>query len=91
MICVPILEKLFHFSSKEAHATAILVIFPITFVSAIIYTLNRSIEPYSFLSVGFGVFAGGVLGAFLLKFLPEKAIKIIFVLLMFAGGLRMIF
>lgn len=91
MICVPLLEKLFRLSSKQAHATALLVIFPITFVSAIVYTINKSVEPYSFLSVGSGVLLGGIVGAFLLKFLPEKAIKIIFVFLMFAGGLKMIF
>ncbi len=91
MICVPLLEKMLHLDNKYSHATAIAVILPISFVSAIIYTLGGHIETVPFLTVGIGVLLGGVAGSFLLKFLPSKTIRIIFVFVMLAGGIRLLF
>ena len=91
MVCVPILEKVLHLESKYSHATAIVVILPISFVSAIVYLLSGNLETISFLTVGAGVLAGGVAGAFLLKILPTKVIRIVFVFVMLAGGIRLLF
>ncbi len=91
MICVPLLEKMLHLDNKYSHATAIAVILPISFVSAIIYTLGGHIESVPFLTVGAGVILGGILGSFLLKFLPSKVIRIIFVFVMLLGGIRLLF
>ena len=91
MICVPLLQKVLHLPDKYSHATAIVIILPISLVSVVIYMLNGTIESLPFVSVCAGVVAGGVLGAFLLKFLPEKILRIIFVFVMLAGGIRMIF
>ncbi len=91
MICVPLLEKVLHLPNKYSHATAIAVILPISFVSAVIYLLNGNLETVPFLTVGSGVVLGGILGSFLLKFLPSKIIRIIFVFIMLAGGIRLLF
>ncbi len=90
MVCVPILEKVLHLDNKKAHATAIAVIFPLSLVSAFIYVINGYIESLPLLTVGLGVVAGGILGSFALKFLPPKAIRIIFAIIMFAGGIKLI-
>ena len=90
MICVPLLEKVFRLRPKIAHATALVVIFPISFVSALIYCLNDHIDFVRFSIVGSGVFLGGFFGAILLKRLPEKLVKIVFIALMIFGGIRMI-
>ena len=90
MIVVPLLENVLHLESKYSHATAIVIIFPISFISAIIYLLSGSIENISLITVGLGVVAGGIVGSFVLKVLPPKALKIIFALLMLAGGIRLI-
>lgn len=90
MVCVPILEKVLHLDNKKAHATAIAVIFPLSLVSAFIYVINGYIQSLPLLTVGLGVVAGGVLGSFALKFLPPKAIRIIFAIIMFAGGIKLI-
>lgn len=90
MIVVPLLENVLHLESKYSHATAIVIIFPISFISAIIYLLSGSIENLSLITVGLGVVAGGIVGSFVLKVLPPKALKIIFALLMLAGGIRLI-
>ena len=41
-------------------------------------------------TVGLGVVVGGILGSFALKLLPPKALRVIFALIMLAGGIRLI-
>ncbi len=90
MICVPILQNVLHLEEKYSHATAIAIIFPISFVSAVIYLLSGNLEMISLASVGSGVVLGGVIGSFLLKFLPAKALRVIFAIIMLLGGIRLI-
>jgi uncharacterized membrane protein YfcA len=80
-----------HLPDKYSHATAIVIILPISLVSVVVYMLNGAMQTLPFVTVSAGVVAGGVLGAFLLKFLPEKILRIIFVFIMLAGGIRLIF
>jgi len=91
MICVPLLEEILSLPEKCAHATALVVIFPISFVSALVYCLSGHLESTSFLVVSVGVILGGICGSFLLKILPEKVVRVVFVFIMLAGGLKMIF
>lgn len=90
MICVPILQKVMRLKPKEAHATAIMVIFPLSIISSLIYIFNKSIENLPLITVGLGVVAGGIIGSFALKFLPPKTVQIIFILIMFAGGVKLL-
>lgn len=90
MICVPILQKVLSLDAKQSHATAIAVIFPLSLISAFIYVNNGYIQSFPLLTIGLGVVAGGLLGAFALKFLPPKAIRLIFAIIMLAGGIKLI-
>lgn len=90
MICVPLLQKSLSLDAKTSHATAIAVIFPLSLISASIYVINGFVDSLPLLTVGIGVVLGGVIGAFALKFLPPKAVRIIFALIMLAGGIKMI-
>ena len=90
MICVPILEKVLKLDAKNAHATAIMVIFPLSLISAFIYVINGFISSFPLLTIGAGVVLGGLIGAFALKFLPPKVVRIIFAILMFVGGIKLI-
>ena len=90
MICVPILQKVLSLDAKMSHATAIAIIFPLSLISASIYVFNGYIKTLPLLSVGLGVVTGGILGAFALKFLPPKAVRIIFAIIMFVGGIKLI-
>lgn len=90
MICVPILQKVLSLDAKCSHATAIAVIFPLSLISAFIYVINGYIKSFPLISIGLGVVLGGIVGAFALKFLPPKAVRIIFALIMFAGGVKLI-
>ncbi|MCL2797658.1 MAG: TSUP family transporter [Firmicutes bacterium] len=90
MLCVPLLERVLKEETKVAHATAILVILPITAASAVMYIINGFFELTPVLSAGAGVVAGGVCGALLLKKLPAKLVAFIFSLLMIAAGVVMV-
>lgn len=90
MICVPILEKALNLPTKKAHATALAVIFPLSFISSAVYVFNGSVKSMPFVIVMSGVIFGGVLGAFLLKFLPAKIVQAIFSILMIGAGVRLI-
>lgn len=91
MICVPLLERLLNLPNKYSHATAIVIILPISFVSAVVYFLSGNLQTIPFVTVGSGVVLGGIVGSFLLKILPSKIIRIVFVLIMLAGGIRLLF
>lgn len=91
MVCVPILQKVLNLDAKSSHATAIVVIFPLSLISAFIYVFNGYIQSFPLISIGLGVVLGGLLGAFALKFLPPKAVRIIFAIIMFVGGIKLIF
>ena len=90
MICVPILQKVLSLDEKHSHATAIAVIFPLSLISAAVYVFNGAISSLPLLTVGLGVVLGGILGAYALKFLPPKALRLIFAIIMFLGGIKLI-
>lgn len=91
MICVPLLENVLHLNNKYSHATAIAVIFPISFVSAIIYIFSGTLQTIPFVTVGSGVVLGGIIGSYVLKILPSKVVRIIFAIIMLLGGIRLLF
>ena len=90
MIVVPLLMFALGLEEKQAHATAIFTILPISLASAIVYitNCNLSFENLSFTTLGFVV--GGVLGALLLKKLNNSVIRIIFALIMIFAGIKIL-
>lgn len=90
MLAVPLLEAT-GLSEKEAHATAILVVLPISALSFLLYAL-RGIYDFSVLiPTALGVSAGGLSGATLLGKLPKKAVAATFAFLQLAAGLWLFF
>ena len=90
MIVVPLLIFLLHLEDRKAHATALLVILPISLCSAVVYVINNSIDIYKILYVGIGFIVGGIIGALLLKKINNKALRIIFAIVMVIAGIKMI-
>ena len=92
MVIVPVLTILLSVSPKKAHATALLVILPLSIVSTIFYSALSNMDFSLSLPVGIGVTVGGVVGAFLLSKISSRWLVIIFSLLMaFAGGKMLFF
>ena len=75
---------------KNAHATAIAVIAPASFLSGAVYLVEGLVPMGVFLPVALGVLLGGALGAKLLGKLSLKAVSLLFELVMFAAGMRLL-
>lgn len=74
---------------KEAHATALLIILPISIVSAIVYIINGNVRWLTTLYATIGVIGGGIAGSFLLDRLNGNVVKLIFSIIMLAAGVKM--
>ena len=90
MICVPALLML-GLSNKQAQATAILIMLPISIASAIVYYTNGFVDWNTVLYVAIGSVVGGILGAYLLKNLSNNVLQYIFAFVVMAAGIRMLF
>jgi len=91
MLVVPLLNKVIKLETKMSHASAMMIILPMSIAAAITYFFRGYIEfkPTLFSSVG--VLAGGIVGAFLLKKLKSFIIAIIFALCMIGIGVKLVF
>ena len=90
MIAVPLLAA-GGLEEKRAHATAILIIAPVSLAGAIAYIITGYAAAHIFLPAAVGMAAGGALGAVFLNKLPLTAVRAVFVAVMFAAGIRMVF
>lgn len=90
VIVVTSLLAVAKFKQKNAQATALLIILPLTVVSAVVYLLNGSVKWDLTLWASIGVFVGGITGALLLSKIKGNAAKIVFALVLVAGGVRML-
>ncbi len=91
MIVVPLLTGVVKKPPLVAHATAILIILPVSAVSAAVYLWAGMFDMELFLAVSIGVLAGGFAGAKLLGAVSPAAATMVFAVVMLAAGLRMIF
>lgn len=90
MIVVPMLVHLLKCLPKKAHATAILIILPLSLVSGIFYAAFGNFDIKVGIPAGIGVVIGGTVGALLLSKLSSKWLTIIFSVVMAAAGVKML-
>ena len=91
MLCVPFLKKCFCLEDKIAHATTLLIMLPLSIISVVIYSKNMAILKSEYLGIIIGVILGGIVGSLTLKKISNKAINIIFCIIIIYGGIRMLF
>ena len=89
MVVVPMLIRLLKFKTKQAHATAILIILPLSLVSGLLYLSFGNFNATVGIPTSIGVILGGIVGAFLLSKISSKWIGTIFSVLMAAAGVKM--
>ena len=89
MVVVPMLTRFLEFKTKEAHATAILIILPLSIVSGLLYLSFGNFNVNVGIPTLIGVIIGGVIGAFLLSKISSKWIGIIFSVLMAVAGVKL--
>lgn len=90
MIAVPMLKNT-GLDEKRAHATAILVILPVSLLSFLLYAIKGNYDFSVLIPTALGVTAGGLLGAKLLGKLPTKTVNLVFALLQLLAGLSLVF
>lgn len=89
MIVVPMLIFLLGYPVQKAHATAILIILPVSLVSGIVYCSYGAFEMNIGLPVTIGVVLGGISGAKLLTSLKAGAVTKIFAVVMLIAGIKL--
>ena len=90
MVVVPLLEFWLKVSNKKAHATAILIILPISIISGITYVILNGFNFKAGIPTGVGVVVGGIIGAIALSKIKSKYIVVIFSVLMLIAGIKMV-
>ena len=85
------LTKLLKFKSKNSHATAILIILPLSLISGVLYLSFGNFSLDVGVPVIIGIITGGILGAILLSKLSSKWVMIIFSIVMAVAGGKMLF
>ena len=91
MIVVPLMSFLLKMKTKQAHATALAVILPITLISAFIYFMSGNFDFSVGIPTGIGVVAGGIVGAWLFGKLSAKWVTKIFAVVMLIAGVKSLF
>ena len=90
MLVVPALTLIMKLTEKQAHATAIAVILPVTVVGAVTYLLRGVSAGDGFAGTAIGVVIGGLAGAMLLNKLSNKFVSFLFYGVMIAAGIKMV-
>ncbi len=91
MVAVPLMTHFMKTESKISHATALLVILPITAVSAAVYAVNGRADASVILPVSIGTVIGGIVGAFALKKLKTETVTKLFAAVMLFAGVKLLF
>lgn len=91
MIAVLCLKRLAGMEERNAHATALVVMLPLTVVSVLTYLLRGAVSLQPVPWVGLGLLPGCYLGAKLLGRMKKQWIHRLFCLLMFVAGVRLLF
>jgi uncharacterized membrane protein YfcA len=90
MVAVPLLGRT-GLTEKQAHATAILLILPVSALSFFLYVFHGLYDSSVLIPTSIGVTAGGAVGAKLLEKLPTKTVNLLFACLQFLAGVFLFF
>lgn len=90
-IAVPAMVFLLEQDEHKAHSTALLIILPLTIVSAYVYLSNSYVDWNITWKAMVGGVVGGAIGAFLLNKCPSGVLRKIFGAFMIIAAFKMIF
>lgn len=90
LILVPTFTHILNIEERVARATAAFAILPMVIASSIIYWGNDLINWNIAIYCGIGGIIGGAIGAFLLKKMPVKILKITFIIFLVYTSVKFI-
>jgi hypothetical protein len=90
-IIVPSLTFILGLSQHKAHATALMIILPLSIISSIIYFNSQLIDFPITLKVSLGAMIGAYIGAKTLNKIPNIWLRKIFGVFMIIAAIRMVF
>lgn len=88
MVLVPLLTRWAKFGEKEAFATSVAVILPLSAVSAVIYFMRQALAPADVLPYLAGGLVGGFLGGRVFKKIPAKLLRRLLALFIIYAAVR---
>ena len=91
MILVPALTFFLKKQPKIAHATALLIILPMSIVSSILYASFGNFDTSIGVPVIIGTTVGGAVGSIILPKLSSKIVVVSFAIVMIIAGGKMLF
>ena len=91
MICVPTLTMILKLDEKQAHATTILIMLPLSIASFVVYLMGGSLDFKIACIITAGVVVGGIFGAIILNKINNVVLQIIFAGLIILGGIKLLF
>ncbi|MBQ7120294.1 MAG: sulfite exporter TauE/SafE family protein [Oscillospiraceae bacterium] len=91
MFLVPLFCRWIKLSDREALATSLAVIFPVSIVSAVVYFINNGIDVFGALPFLIGGLFGGILGGKLFKKISPVILRRTLALFIIYGGIRSLF
>ena len=89
-VAVLALERMCGFASKDAHATAISIMLPLTFASAAVYCAGGGVDWHTLLFAAPGAILGSIAGAKLTGRIKSAALDKLFAAVMFCAGVWML-
>lgn len=90
MIVVPAFIHIFKLNGTEARATSVFTILPMVITSGVLYYNKSYIDWNIGIKCAIGGIIGGFIGAKLLKKLPDRILKIAFIVFLGYTSIRMI-
>ncbi len=91
MLCVPILKKFLGLNDKQSHATTVFVMSIICLPTLVIYLATLNYQFSHLLFVTLGSLFGGIIGARIMSKISDKTLNLLFVIILFLSGIKMLF
>lgn len=90
MIVVPALIHVFKLEDSKARATSVFAILPMVIASGIFYYKNDYVDWNLGIKCAIGGIIGGIIGAKLLRKMPTKILRILFIIFLTYTSIKMI-
>jgi len=91
IVMVPLLVSFGGFDQRRASAVSLLAILPAALVGSATYLLNGEADVLAAITIAVGSVTGSILGTALLARIPLQVIQWLFIVLVIATGIRMLF